>query len=72
MGSTEDKVRGNVNDAVGSVKKAAGDATDNRELQEEGEGQKLKGEAQKFLGEAKDVIGDAAKSIGNRVKRSGD
>jgi uncharacterized protein YjbJ (UPF0337 family) len=72
MGSLKDKLRGTVNDAVGSVKKATGDATGDEELKQEGEGQQIKGEAQKLLGEAKDLIGDAAKSIGNAVKKSGD
>jgi uncharacterized protein YjbJ (UPF0337 family) len=72
MGSTEDKIRGSVNDAIGAVKTTAGEATDNEELQQEGEGQQVKGKAQKLLGDAKDIVGDAAESLSNAVKKSGD
>lgn len=72
MSSANDKIRGSVNDVVGNVKKKLGEATDNAELEREGEGQQVKGKAQKLLGDAKDLVGDAAESLSNAVKKSGD
>jgi len=72
MSSTNDKIRGSANDAIGAVKKTAGEATDNEELRQEGEGQQVKGKAQKLLGDAKDLVGDTAESLSNAVKNSGD
>jgi uncharacterized protein YjbJ (UPF0337 family) len=72
MSSTNDKIRGSVNDAVGNVKKNIGEATDNEEMESEGEGQQVKGKAQKAIGNAKDAISDAADSVKKAVKNSGD
>ncbi len=65
MGELIDKVKGNVNEAVGKAKQAiAGDADDpNRtakgdKLAAEGAGQELKGKAQQFVGKVKGALGD--------------
>ncbi len=65
MGELTDKIKGNVNEAVGKVKQAmAGDADDpNRtrkddQLEAEGAGQELKGKAQQFMGKVKGALGD--------------
>ena len=65
MGELTDKIKGNVNEAVGKVKQTiAGDADDpNRtrkddELEAEGAGQELKGKAQQFVGKVKGALGD--------------
>lgn len=65
MGELTDKIKGNVNEAVGKVKQAmAGDADDpNRtrhddKLEAEGAGQELKGKAQQFVGKVKGALGD--------------
>jgi len=65
MGELTDKIKGNVNEAVGKVKQAmAGDADDpNRtreddELAAEGAGQELKGKGQQFVGKVKGALGD--------------
>jgi len=65
MGELTDKIKGNVNEAVGKVKQAmAGDADDpNRtrkddELAAEGVGQELKGKGQQFVGKVKGALGD--------------
>ncbi|WP_296617092.1 CsbD family protein [Sphingomonas sp.] len=65
MGELTDKIKGNVNEAVGKVKQAmAGDANDpNRtrkddQLEAEGAGQELKGKAQQFVGKVKGALGD--------------
>ncbi len=65
MGELIDKVKGNINEAVGKAKQAiAGDADDpNRtakddKLEAEGAGQELKGKAQQFVGKVKGALGD--------------
>ena len=65
MGELTDKIKGNVNEAVGKVKQAmAGDATDpNRthaddKLEAEGAGQELKGKGQELKGSIKGALGD--------------
>ncbi|HWK36754.1 CsbD family protein [Sphingomonas sp.] len=65
MGEFVDKVKGNINEAVGKAKQAmAGDADDpNRtrrddELAAEGAAQELKGKAQQLGGKIKGALGD--------------
>ena len=65
MGELVDKVKGNVNEAVGKAKQAmAGDADDpNRtraddDMAAEGAGQELKGKGQQFMGKVKGALGD--------------
>lgn len=65
MGELTDKIKGNVNEAVGKVKQAmAGDADDpNRtrkddKLAAEGAGQELKGKGQQLVGKIKGALGD--------------
>lgn len=67
MSSTDDKVRGAANDAIGNVKQAVGGATDNEDLQAEGAAQETKGDAQKALGNAKDAIGNALHNAADKV-----
>ena len=71
MSSTNDKVRGSGNEAVGNVKQTVGDATGDDQMQAEGKGQEIKGEAQQALGNAKDAIGNAAEKLGDALKGSG-
>jgi uncharacterized protein YjbJ (UPF0337 family) len=72
MSSTNDKIRGSVNDAVGNVTKNVGKATDDEKMESEGEGQQVKGKAQKALGNARDAVSNAADSVSKAVKNSGD
>jgi uncharacterized protein YjbJ (UPF0337 family) len=65
MGELTDKIKGNVNEALGKVKQAiAGDADDpdrtrrDDELEAEGAGQELKGKGQQFVGKVKGALGD--------------
>jgi uncharacterized protein YjbJ (UPF0337 family) len=65
MGELTDKIKGNVNEAVGKAKQAmAGDADDptrtrrDDELEAEGAGQELKGKGQQFVGKVKGALGD--------------
>ena len=54
MGELVDKVKGNLNEAVGKVKQQS----DNPETREEGAGQEVKGKAQQFVGKVKGALGD--------------
>jgi uncharacterized protein YjbJ (UPF0337 family) len=65
MGELTDKIKGNVNEAVGKAKQAATPAADspNRtaaddRLAAEGAGQELKGKGQQFMGKVKGALGD--------------
>lgn len=54
MGELTDKVKGNVNEAIGKVKQKS----DNPETREKGRTQELKGKAQQLKGEIKGKLGD--------------
>ena len=49
MGELTDKIKGNVNEAIGKVKQHSGDAA----TRDEGAGQELKGKAQQVKGAVK-------------------
>ncbi len=52
MGELADKIKGNVNEAIGKAKQQSSDS----ETRGEGAGQELKGKAQKAKGEVKGAI----------------
>jgi uncharacterized protein YjbJ (UPF0337 family) len=54
--STEDKMNGTANTLKGKAKRIAGEVTDNQNLKDQGDADKLKGAAQKLKGNAKDAI----------------
>ena len=54
MGELTDKVKGNVNEAVGKMKQES----NNPETREEGAAQEGKGKAQQFTGKVKGALGD--------------
>ena len=54
MGELTDKIKGNVNEAVGKVKQRS----DNPATRDEGAGQVVKGRGQKVLGKIKGALGD--------------
>lgn len=60
MGELVDKVKGNVNEAIGKAKQAmAGDGVDRDEaLAAEGAKQEGKGKAQQTIGKVKGALGD--------------
>lgn len=65
MGELTDKIKGNINEAMGKAKQAiAGDADDpNRtrkddKMAAEGAGQELKGKGQQLVGKIKGALGD--------------
>ena len=54
--STKDKVEGALHDAKGSVKEKIGRATNNPNLEAEGQGDKVGGKIQKKVGDIKKVF----------------
>jgi uncharacterized protein YjbJ (UPF0337 family) len=54
MGELTDKIKGNVNEAVGRAKQQS----DNPETRDEGAGQEIKGKAQQLKGAVKGAIND--------------
>lgn len=54
--STKDKIEGNLDQAVGTVKEKAGQATNNPDLQDRGTAQKISGKVQDKVGDIKKVF----------------
>jgi len=54
MGELIDKVKGNVNEAIGKVKQQSDDPA----KRDEGAGQAAKGKVQQFVGKVKGALGD--------------
>lgn len=55
--STEDQVEGKLHEWKGTAKQAIGRATDNPDLETEGQAEKIGGTVQKKVGEIKKVFG---------------
>ncbi|MBB3711683.1 uncharacterized protein YjbJ (UPF0337 family) [Limimaricola variabilis] len=58
MSEHDDKAKGAMNKAAGAAKDKLGDATGDKDLQNEGKAQKLKGHGQDMKGEAKRALKD--------------
>jgi len=54
MSGTSDKIKGNVNEAIGKVKQESG----NPDTRDEGAAQEIKGKAQQTVGKVKGALGD--------------
>jgi uncharacterized protein YjbJ (UPF0337 family) len=54
--STKDKAKGSYHELKGNVKQKVGGATNSRQLQAEGLGERLAGKLQKAVGKAEKVI----------------
>lgn len=63
MGEYSDKTKGLANEAAGNIKQDVGDATGDKQMEQEGYAQERKGEAQQKLGKAKDKAKDAIDRI---------
>lgn len=63
-----DEVEGKWEQAKGWVKDKAGEATNDRELEAEGEAQNAAGDAQEGWGHTKRKVGDAFEDIGDAIK----
>ena len=58
MGEMIDRAKGAANQAMGNTKQAAGKATNDPKLHNEGVAQERKGEAQGVVGKIKGALGD--------------
>jgi len=55
----EDRVKGTIDEVMGSAKRRAGELTDDKKLQVEGMVQQVKGKVENAWGKAKDVVDEA-------------
>jgi uncharacterized protein YjbJ (UPF0337 family) len=55
--STKDQVKGKIHEVKGAVKEKVGRATNNPNLEEEGQDENLAGKVQKKVGQVKKVFG---------------
>ncbi|WP_019516060.1 CsbD family protein [Sphingomonas sp. Mn802worker] len=58
MGELTDKIKGNVNEAIGKAKEALGDHNNDASLAAEGEAQQAKGKGEQMKGSVKGALGD--------------
>ncbi len=54
--STKDKIQGKINNLTGQAKEKVGEATDNKDLHEEGQEEQVKGKVQSKVGDIKKVF----------------
>lgn len=54
MGELVDKIKGNINEAIGKVKQES----DNPATRDEGKGQEVEGKGQQVVGKVKGALGD--------------
>jgi uncharacterized protein YjbJ (UPF0337 family) len=67
-----DEMKGKWEQAKGWVKDKTGEATNNPDLEAEGEEQRVAGEARENWGKFKRGVGEAVNSVGNAVSDAGD
>jgi uncharacterized protein YjbJ (UPF0337 family) len=65
----KNEAKGKRDEVAGRVKQAVGDATDNPDLQAEGEAQEGAGKVQGGFGKARREVGNAIKDVGDAIKR---
>ena len=58
MGELTDKIKGNVNEAIGKAKEAIGEHNRDPNLAAEGEAQQAEGKGQQMKGKVKGALGD--------------
>lgn len=56
MSSFTDKIKGKFNEAIGKGKQGLGEATDDRQLEDEGHLQEAQGDGQQIKGKVKDQV----------------
>ena len=62
-----DEMEGKFDQASGAVKDKAGEVTGNRDLEAEGEAQRLGGNMREGLGTARRKVGEAVEDIGDKI-----
>ena len=68
----KDEMEGKWDQAKGWVKDKAGEATNNPDLEAEGEADRASGNAQESWGKLKRGVGDAVDSVGDAISDAGD
>ena len=58
MGELTDKIKGNVNEAIGKAKQAIGGHQGDADLHDEGTAQEAKGKGEQLKGKVKGALGD--------------
>jgi len=64
-----DEVEGKAETLKGKIKQAAGDLTDDPNLQDEGTADEAAGKTQETFGKAKRKVGEVVEDIGNAIKK---
>ena len=65
--STENKIKGNVNQAVGAAREKAGDLTGKEDMQAKGAAQHAKGDAQEAVGNVQGAVHSATEKLKDAV-----
>ncbi len=58
MGELTDKIKGNVNEAIGKVKEKLGEHNNDADLAAEGKAQQAEGKGEQFKGKVNGALGD--------------
>jgi len=69
MGSTNDKIAGTANEAMGKVKQGIGNVVGSDKMKIEGAAQEMKGDAQKAMGAGKDALKHAANKLADEADK---
>jgi len=64
-----DEVEGKAETLKGKIKQAAGNLTDDPNLQDEGTADQAAGQTQEAFGKAKRKVGEVVEDIGNAIKK---
>jgi uncharacterized protein YjbJ (UPF0337 family) len=64
-----DEVEGKAETLKGKIKQAAGNLTDDPNLQDEGAADEAAGQTQETFGKAKRKVGEVVEDIGNAIKK---
>ena len=62
-------MEGNIDEAKGRVKEAAGDLTDNDDLKKEGKADQAAGKAKQVVEDVKDKVTDGVDTIKDKLKK---
>ena len=65
----EDEVKGKFDQAKGSVKETVGRATNDRDLETEGQADKAGGDIREGFGTARRKVGEAIEDIGDTIRK---
>ena len=64
-----DEIEGKFDQAKGGIKKNVGRAIDDREMEQEGESDRVSGNVQEGWGKTKRKVGEAVEDIGESIKK---